>query len=240
MEIKILVFEDDLFVAEEIGIHLKQEGYKNVVITTSKKEAFVKLEEDYPDLVILDIREAEDKEAGIDLAKYIKQKKAIPIIFLTAHPEDRSLTYGVVPDAFIEKPNYVNLIHAIDVAVNRFYQKESTANTEPIFLKEYLFINKKNVYYKVKKADIFYAYAKDQIITIITENDKFTLSSTLKRFDEQLDDPYFLKVYRSYFVNILHIDSFDSEQVSIANTPIPMSKSGHDLLLERIQKLKSK
>jgi len=244
MKAKILIFENDVYIAEEMAIRLRNAGYQEIAIAISKNQALKALEVSYPDIAILDIRAPGDKEAGINIAKFIRQKQAIPIIYFTAHPNDKSFVYDTKPNAFIEKPNYVDVVHAIDIAVQNFYKKNNPIAKEdldlPLFSKKFLFILKNGIYFKIKNEDILYVKADHGCIIIHTIEGNFPYSSTIKRFAEQLDDPYFISVHRSYFINFRHIDSFDTQHVSIVKNKIPMSKTGSKALLKIVHRLRAK
>lgn len=240
MEAKILIFEDDVNVLQEIAIHLKNLGYKDVTTVVSKVQALKALENSYPDIAILDIREPNDPEAGINIARQLNAKKPIPIIYMTAYPEDKLLTYETSPNAFIEKPNYVDVYHAIDLAIRNFYTITKEDAHLPVFDDDSIFILKNGVYFNVKKEDITYVKANSGCIIIHALDNTFPISSTIKRFAEQINSPYFLLVHRSYFINTRHINSFSREQISVSNVTIPMSKSGYDYLIKRIKRLKAK
>ena len=246
MNTKILVFEDDVYIAKEIAIRLKDAGYSEVNIAHTKKQTFHLIEKNYPDIAILDIREPQDKEAGIKIAKHIKQKKPIPIIFFTAYPEDKRIIYDTKPNAFIEKPNLADVIHAIDLAVRNFYgadldEKIKEKNEDVhYFSRDSLFILKKGVYFKVNHKDILFVKADSGCIIINTSERVFSYSSTIKRFIEQINDPNFLRVHKSYLINFQHITSFNNQQVTILKEEIPMSKRGYENLINVTRRLKSK
>ena len=246
MEAKILIFEDDINVIQEIAIHLKDLGYKDIVTAVSKEQALKAIGMTYPDIAILDIREPNDPEAGINIARRLNAIKPIPIIYMTAYPEDKLLTYDTLPNAFIEKPNYVDVFHAIDIAVRNFYVIKEKSNVafaddNSVFaLEEFIFILKNGVYFKVNKKDILFVHADKGCIVINSLDNIYPISSTIKRFAEQIRDPLFLLVHRSYYINTRHIDSFERGQISVGDTKIPMSKSGYDELLKRIRRLRAK
>ncbi len=106
--------------------------------------------------------------------------------------------------------------------------------------RDIVFIPKSHAFYKVYIDDIFYVHADHGCIKIITEVGKFSLSSTLKRFKEQIDSPCLFKIHRSYLINVNKIDSFNNEFVVIRNTSIPISQNGREKLYERVMKLRSK
>jgi len=241
MEAKILIFEDDIAVVQEIAIHLKNLGYKDVTTTISKEQALKAIEVSYPDIAILDIREPNDSEAGINIARRLNTIKPIPIIYMTAYPEDKLLTYETRPNAFIEKPNYVDVFHAIDIAVRNFYTLKKELAHLPVFDENSIFILKNGVYFNVKQEDILFVKADNGCIIIHTSNGiTFPYSSTIKRFADQIKAPNFQLVHRSYYINARHINSFNREHVTLGNKKIPMSKSGYEDLLKRVRRFKSK
>jgi DNA-binding LytR/AlgR family response regulator len=244
MNTKVLVFEDEVYTAKEIAIRLKNAGYTDVDIAVTKNQAFNAIEKSYPDIAILDIREPNDKEAGIKIAKYLRHKNPIPIIYFTANPDDKPVIYDTKPNAFIEKPNYKGVIHAIDLAVRNFYGDvdggEESEEDPHYFSKDYLFILKKGLYCKVKHEDILYIESDSGCIIIHTSGGKFSYSSTIKRFMEQVKDPNFLRIHKSYLINLLHIESFNNQQVTILGKEMPMSKRGYENLLSVVRRLKAK
>lgn len=246
MSVKILIFEDDVYIANEISIRLKNVGYQDIDIAVTKDQAFRSIKKVYPDIAILDIRDKTDDEAGIKIAKYLRNENSIPIIYFTANPTDKTHVYSTRPNAFIEKPNYTGVIHAIDLAVRNFHEDVPldaaiTLLEDPhYFTKDYLFILKKGLYYKVKHQDILYVTSDSGCIFIYTSNDTYSCSSTLKRFVEQINTPIFIRIHKSFLINFEHIDSFNSKQVSVSGKEIPMSKAGYEKLLNVVQKLKSK
>ncbi len=230
---KILVMEDDPFIVEALKIHLNKEGYYNLNLTTSKSEALKSIQSDFPDIAILDIREPGDKEAGVNIAKHIKSIESIPIIYISSYPEDKNIAFKTLPDAYILKPNYIGVVNAIELAIFKFYKKDtSNVNENTIFIRDYIFVKKKGTYFKVKKSDILYVKANHGYIDIHTNsNDKYLMSSTMKKFAEQLNDSLFLKVHKSYYINFRQVSAFNSKTVIIGENELPVSKPGYEVLL---------
>ena len=101
---KILIIDDDNAILEVLEIILKDKGYNT--ITLSKSELIYKtLEENNPDLVLLDIW-----MSGIDgqeIARKLKKEektKSIPIVMISANNEGELLAKRSGADAFISKP----------------------------------------------------------------------------------------------------------------------------------------
>ncbi len=101
---KILIVDDN-----ELNITILLNALGNeydVSVALSAKEAFEAIEEDLPDLIVLDI--IMDEMSGIEVCKKIKNEKKtehIPIIFLTAaHDALKKSAYEAGADDFMGKP----------------------------------------------------------------------------------------------------------------------------------------
>ena len=102
---KILIVEDEVLIAADLESRLKGMGYKVCGNATTGKKALELVEQNQPDLVIMDIVLQGDMD-GIDAAEVIRDKWSIPVVFLTAYADqDRleraKLTY---PFGYLLKP----------------------------------------------------------------------------------------------------------------------------------------
>jgi DNA-binding response OmpR family regulator len=100
---KLLLVEDDASLGSSLVERLKAEAF-DVTWAHSLTEAREKLPTLKPDLVILDVGLPDG--SGFDLAREIKQKSELPIIFLTAWntAENRLEGYEIGAEEFIPKP----------------------------------------------------------------------------------------------------------------------------------------
>jgi two-component system, chemotaxis family, sensor kinase Cph1 len=117
-DIKILLVEDESIAAMDIKRTLESFGFKVPYIAASGNEALEKAVEIMPDLILMDIIIRGDID-GIDVASQIK-KLNIPVIFLTAHPEDETIERAKLtePYGYIVKPYDSNeLKHVIKLAL---------------------------------------------------------------------------------------------------------------------------
>ncbi len=82
----ILVVDDDANIRLLLRDELWEKGY-NVVTAVDGEEALISFDEEYVDLVILDIRMP--KVDGIEVLKTIRAtNQKVPIIIYTANPDD--------------------------------------------------------------------------------------------------------------------------------------------------------
>lgn len=103
--IRILIVEDEAIVARFIQKELCKLGYKAYKIVATGKEAIKSGIEEEPDVILLDINLAEERD-GIEVAREIIQRKRIPIIFMTGYSEATLFqrAKNVKPLAYLTKP----------------------------------------------------------------------------------------------------------------------------------------
>ena len=104
-EKKILIVEDEAIEAMEIKDRLECLGYAVPAVASSGEEAIKKTEETQPDLVLMDIK-LKGKMDGIEAAKKIRDRFNIPVVYLTAYGDEKTLQRAKItePYGFILKP----------------------------------------------------------------------------------------------------------------------------------------
>jgi CheY-like chemotaxis protein len=102
---KILIVEDDEIISQVIEWRLKKVGYTVSGKAATGKDAITLTEETSPDAILMDIALKGDMD-GIETAKIIKEKFNIPIIFLTASSDDKTLSRVIPfqPAQYLLKP----------------------------------------------------------------------------------------------------------------------------------------
>ena len=89
-QISILIVEDELIAAESLAFDLRRNNYKVTAITNSGKKAIESVKKQSPDLILMDIHIRGNLD-GIETAKIIQQDYCIPIIYLTAFNDRKTL-----------------------------------------------------------------------------------------------------------------------------------------------------
>lgn len=102
---EILVVEDEAIVAESIRIKLKKMGYSVISTASSADEAIRKTWEYLPDLVLMDIV-LQGEMDGIEAAGQIHTLFDIPVVYLTAYSDEKTLLRAKItePFGYIIKP----------------------------------------------------------------------------------------------------------------------------------------
>jgi DNA-binding LytR/AlgR family response regulator len=244
--IKILVVEDEMIIAAKISMHLTNLGYEVTGILPRGEEALVSVEENRPDMVIMDVC-LKGSIDGIETAIRMQKNGGVPVIFLTANADEGTFNKAKAakPYAFISKPyKQIDLQRAIELTIshlagegNNVPPGENGTNDHPFILSDRIFVRQREKMIKIIVAEILYIEADRNYCRIFTKTNEYVLSITLKTIEEKLDNHIFLRVHRSYIVNLSHIDAVADDHVIINQKAMPVSEGLKEKLLQRIQTL---
>ena len=232
----ILVVEDELLIAQQLVFCLEDAGYHVVGTAVSVAEALELLSQQRPDLVLLDIH-LEGSLDGIDLANELRTRFQLPFVYITSNTDARTLARVKLtqPAGFIVKPfQPQDLEPSIEIALYNSIQREqapSQPTTESFFVKD------RHEMQRVFYGDIHYAEAADNYTILHTPRKKFMLSQTLKSIEQKLRPHGFLRIHRSYVVNVSKIDCVRPTEVLVGEKALATSSTARSSLLKFIHTL---
>jgi DNA-binding response OmpR family regulator/CRP-like cAMP-binding protein len=125
---RIQIVEDEQLVALDIARCLETNGHVITGRAASADEALQMIERNCPDVALLDLV-LEGSLDGVSLAAIIRDQYRIPIIFLTAHGDERTITRAQLaePMAYLVKPfKDVDVLAAVKVALHRTRTQHGT------------------------------------------------------------------------------------------------------------------
>lgn len=234
--IRILIVEDELIIAEDMSSKLEQLGYDVVGIAINYDQAIELLEEEKPDLALLDIMIEGDRD-GIEIGKTISASYFIPFIFITSHADKRTVAQAkmVKPSGYLMKPfEKDDLFTAIEIALTNFNQSSIVSQERKI--KDCLFIKENNLYLKVKFSDILWMKAEGNYTMIYTSQRRHMVRKIIKEILDQLPDSI-MRLHKSYAVNIEKIDAINSTFVLVKEEEIPLGKVYREEIMKGINSL---
>ena len=244
--VKILVVEDEMPIAAKISMLLTNLGYDITGIFARGEEAVVSVKENIVDLILLDIN-LKGEIDGIETSVQIHRFCGIPVIYLTANGDDATFNRAKItkPAGFIARPfKSVELQRAIELAICRMAENESGQQTfegnnevQHFILSDRIFVRNKEKMIKILVSDILYVEADRNYSRIFTPRKEYLLSVTLKTIQEKLPENVFVRVHRSYMININQVEEVADSYVIIGKKPIPMSAGLKEQLLKRIKTL---
>ncbi|MHA7129457.1 LytR/AlgR family response regulator transcription factor [Algoriphagus namhaensis] len=223
-EERILIVEDELSIAENIQEILELLGYVNIDIANSANQCIKVIKKYRPDLVFMDIKLKGDKD-GIELGEIVKGMVDAPLVYVTSYSDPTIIERAkrINPAGFIVKPFNTNDIHAIVEIV--LYNKRTKPSTEtpspaavadsPFLVHDAVFIKADNAFEKVPYEDLYYVEANGNMVSIFTKQREYSIRKSMKEIEDILPSSLFLRVQKSYIVNLSQIESFNTKEITL-------------------------
>ncbi|WKK65574.1 LytR/AlgR family response regulator transcription factor [Lutimonas zeaxanthinifaciens] len=239
---KILIVEDEMIIGANISLQLSKLGYDVTGIVSRGEEAITHLKQNRPDIVLMDIQLKGNMD-GIETASKMQTEIDIPIIYLTANADDEHFerAKSTHPYAFISKPfKKLDLQHAIELTLERLNNKNNNVKplatgNSPFILSDSIFIRRNERMIKILIKDIYYFEADRNYCKIYAKKKECLLVMTLKEINDKLPPEHFLRIHRSFIINLSHVDEVAGTHVVIGKKAIPLSKTMRSELMNRLQ-----
>lgn len=202
-------------------------------------EALKYLNQNNVDLIFLDIYMP--AFSGFDLLQTLKNP---PKVILTSSHTNFALEafeYDCVVD-YLEKPiTQARLDKAVEKAKLFLNSKLETKDLPVMPLNEDsksdLYVNIYKRLVKISFDSINLIEAKGDYILIKTDKENYTVHSTLKKIEGKLPETLFLKVHRSFIINIKKIVDIEDSSVLIGKNVVPVSRSSKPELMKQLNLL---
>ncbi|SFN00939.1 two component transcriptional regulator, LytTR family [Chryseobacterium oleae] len=175
------------------------------------------------DLIFLDIEMP--MVTGLEFAEMLPEQSLI--IFTTAYSQYAVKSYDLEAVDYLLKPiDPQRLDKAIKKAVQytELLSKNTVKNTVESNTPEFLFIKADRRFYKVNISDIKFIEALKDYVVIHTRQQKLITAMNLKNIHQKIPLELFLRVSKSYVVNMDFIDSFDNHNIYIDESEIPLGE----------------
>lgn len=208
-----------------------------VGMASSAEEALSLLDNTTVDLIFLDIRMT--GLTGIEMARRLPA--ATMVIFTTAYSEYALDGYDVDAVDYLVKPiDPTRFDLAVDKARNyhRLIAAAVSSPEEPAghpsVSAEYITVKADRRYVRLRFDDILFVEGLKDYVIIHTPERRVVTRMTLKSLEEIIPSAMFLRVNKSYIVNLNHIDSFDTNDIYISTHQIPIGQSYRDSTLHHL------
>jgi DNA-binding LytR/AlgR family response regulator len=243
--VRVLIVEDEPIIAADLEDRLLELGYEVAPPCASGATVLQFLQQESVDLILMDIQLEGDLD-GIETAQKILKTNTIPIIYLTSNVDDATFARAksTRPAAFLSKPfRGKDLIHAIELAISAAAMQSTlpavpTSDSTAYLFKDRLFIKVKDRMIRIFLSEILWLEADDYYCKLITKEREYLITHPLKQMAESLsENPEFMRVYRSFIVNLAHVEEIGDLFVLIHKKQIPINKSSKEELTARLKKI---
>jgi len=182
------------------------------------------------DLIFLDIEMPE--MTGID---FLNSLSVLPQVIIISSKEQyaiKAFDYDVT-DYLLKPFDYSRFIRAVNKALSRQEKSRMHAKNDEIFIKH------NSSLIKLKYADIMWIEAMENYVVINTFNERYMIHLTMRAIEEKLPSKQFMRVHRSYIINLNNIHSIGDNMVIIktnlkASNDIPIGKLYKEKLIKEL------
>ncbi len=257
---KVLVVEDERIIGEDLRRTLLGLGYEVTNLVATGEEALESLVDNFPDVVLMDINLAGEL-SGIDTATRINTDFDIPVIYVTAYADKKTLEkarvsepYGYILKPFEEK----ELNAAIDMALYRSKMNRLLKNNELLLRKvidhnpnliyikdgkgQYTMVNKKmSEFFNMSPSEIVGKKNEDLIKNILLNEEevtKFLKETEKKNLDTEINLQFKNLTKRWYHITQLPLIYKGNKHILGVMVDVTELKIAQDEISKKSKKLK--
>lgn len=212
--IKAIAVDDEPVALDIIRMHSAKVDFVDLKETfSSAREALEFFAKESIELVFLDINMPDI--SGLEFAALIPP--GVQIIFTTAHANYAIAGFDMAITDFLLKPvNHQRFLQACVLAQSRM-NLQSQEDRKSFFVKDgYKWV-------KVDFTNLLYIKAEDNYLSLAEAGKQTLVRMTLQEISLKLPGN-FLKVHKSYIVNVLAINGLEGYQLNIHGEKIPVAK----------------
>jgi DNA-binding LytR/AlgR family response regulator len=223
------VIIEDLIVAAEYLKHCCGKSGKIEVQGhfTTIRDAISFLTQNTVDIIFLDI-EMED-ENGFDVLDQLVYSPQV--ILTTSKTEYAYNAFERNVTDFLKKPfTYQRFQAATEKAIAAI----EASGIKPEEKEDHIFIKADGKLIRLLNDDILYVESMGDYVRFVTANKKYLSHNTIKCLEEKMNGLTFMKVHRSYIVNINKVANIRDNILLISNNEIPISKANRPEVMKRI------
>ena len=162
--------------------------------------------------------------------RLLDQLSYMPKVILTTSKTDYAFDafqYHVTD--YLKKPiTYNRFIEAVNKVIEKEKNSKNETRTDDIFIKS------EGKFIRLSFKDILYIESMGDYVKYFTPVKNYLSHSTLKSVEEKMDARQFMKVHRSFIVNLNKIKDIKDHSLVIEGKVIPISKAIKPEVMERI------
>jgi DNA-binding LytR/AlgR family response regulator len=237
---KCIIIDDDHIVRKLIEGFVKKTkklellgSFENPVVALDKYA-----DSDQIDLIFLDVEMPE--MSGLELLENLKTEPRVIIISGKDKYAINAFDYDVT-DYLLKPITYSRFYKAVERASEKMTLVEGDDNADRD-AKDEIFVKENTSLKRVKFNDICFIEAQENYISLQTYDKRHLIHFTMKAIEKELPSKQFLRIHRSYFVNLDKIDSITGNQINVKlkneTAHLPIGKSYKEDLMSRLNLMK--
>jgi DNA-binding LytR/AlgR family response regulator len=231
MKLKCIIIDDEPIARKVLQEFIEEIDYLELTGQAENPlKAMEMLNNGDIDIIFLDINMP--KVNGIDFIK--SSKTTASVIMTTAYAEYAAEAYGLdVLDYLVKPIAFDRFLKACNKA-KEIGELKKIKQGKPDKTSDHFFIKCNNQIEKVFYEELIYAEAMLNYVMLYTNIKKMIVYVTIKNLEEQLPADKFMKVHKSFIVNISKIRSIEGNILGIGNEKITISQSLKEKVINEV------
>jgi DNA-binding LytR/AlgR family response regulator len=228
-EIKCMVVDDEPIARDILKNHIAATpGLVLLKSCMNATEAYEGLHAHGIDLIFLDIQMP--VITGTDFLRSLRNPPLV--IFTTAYHNYAVEGFELNSVDYLLKPIiYERFYQAVQKVQERLVAKPVHKQTAPV---DYIFIKQDSRLVRIYYDQICYIEAEKDFSTVFTPEKKWLAGMHLKMFETMLPDTHFIRVHRSYIVNLAKITSINGNIAELGKIEVPIGANYKSELLKKL------
>lgn len=223
MKTRCLIIDDEPLAVKLIRTHLSRlDSFEIAGECSNALKAVEYLKKDKIDLIFLDINMPVIN--GIDFLKSLPDPPSV--IITTAYREYALEGYDLDIIDFLLKPiSFERFLRA----VNRYCLRTRTivrekADAPESLNRKYIFIQDGKNVFKLPYDNVYYFEGYGEYVKVITTSKTYLVRDSMTEFENRLPADSFLRIHKSYIVNLNVITGFNTTHVLLKNAELPIGR----------------
>jgi DNA-binding LytR/AlgR family response regulator len=233
MKLKCVIIDDEPIARKVLQEYIEEIEFLELAGQAENPlKAMALLNAEEIDILLLDINMP--KINGIDFLK--SSRNTTSVIITTAYAEYAVESYGLdVLDYLVKPIGFDRFLKACNKAKEAVELRRMAKAAAPK-VSDHFFIKANNQIEKVFYSDLLYAEAMLNYVMLYTTSKKMMVYVTIKSLEEQLPADQFIKVHKSFIVNISKVQRIEGNVINIGNEKITISQSLREKVVGEIIK----
>jgi DNA-binding LytR/AlgR family response regulator len=233
MKLKCIIIDDEPIARRVLKEFIEDIDFLELIGQAENPlKAMSLLSENTVDLIFLDINMP--KINGIDFLK--NSNTTASVIMTTAYAEHAVEAYGLdVLDYLVKPIAFDRFLKACNKAL-KFQGSKQKVSVQTQKNDDHFFVKCDNQIEKIFYNDLLYAEAMLNYAMLYTNSKKLMVYITIKSLEEQLPPDIFIKVHKSFIVNILKVKSIEGNMINIGEAKITISQNLREAVIKKIVK----
>jgi DNA-binding LytR/AlgR family response regulator len=235
-KIRCVIVEDDLVAQKVLEVLIQKTVFLDLQKSfTDPIEASAYLQNEKIDLIFLDIEMP--SISGLQMVSLLDYKPMIIVVSDKKQYALEAFEHNVIDYLLKPLQDYTRFLKSVLKAKELNESKSKKGPSQQNLANAPLFVKIDSLLHHIDLNAILWIEAYGDYVKIHTDEKTMMVLSTMKSIESKLPETKFVRVHRSYIVNVKRINNIDFSNLQIGTKIIPISATHRDSLINKINLL---